>query len=198
MIARPICRPGSINTLRCAAALSTASTPRLLTSLSSSSSALLLSSSSSTKARCIAPRTHTVPTFKTRLANRSFFATMASSVPFVTLNDGNKMPQVGFGLWKVDNATCADTVYNAIKAGYRLFDGACGTSTRVEHFISLSLSLSALFLLPVTPPSGKWSAESVATARRPELPVAAVDAWPCIGMLASSIGTKPEPPHVLM
>jgi len=28
-------------------------------------------------------------------------------------------------LWKVEKATCADTVYNAIKAGYRLFDGAC-------------------------------------------------------------------------
>lgn len=53
---------------------------------------------------------------------------MATNVPYVTLNDGNKMPQVGFGLWKVDNATCADTVYNAIKTGYRLFDGACGTS----------------------------------------------------------------------
>lgn len=53
---------------------------------------------------------------------------MAASIntPYVTLNDGNKMPQVGFGLWKVDNATCADTVYNAIKTGYRLFDGACG------------------------------------------------------------------------
>lgn len=57
---------------------------------------------------------------------RSFFATMAANTPYVTLNDGNKMPQVGFGLWKVDNATCADTVYNAIKTGYRLFDGACG------------------------------------------------------------------------
>jgi hypothetical protein len=52
---------------------------------------------------------------------------MAVNTPYVTLNDGNKMPQVGFGLWKVDNATCADTVYNAIKTGYRLFDGACGT-----------------------------------------------------------------------
>jgi len=52
---------------------------------------------------------------------------MAAKTPYVTLNDGNKMPQVGFGLWKVDNATCADTVYNAIKTGYRLFDGACGT-----------------------------------------------------------------------
>jgi D-xylose reductase len=51
---------------------------------------------------------------------------MATNTPYVELNDGNKMPQVGFGLWKVDNATCADTVYNAIKSGYRLFDGACG------------------------------------------------------------------------
>ena len=41
------------------------------------------------------------------------------------------MPLVGFGLWKVDNATAADTVYNAIKVGYRLFDGACGESIPV-------------------------------------------------------------------
>jgi hypothetical protein len=46
--------------------------------------------------------------------------------PTLKLNSGHQMPQVGFGLWKVDNATCADTVYNAIKFGYRLFDGACG------------------------------------------------------------------------
>ncbi|RDW73135.1 putative D-xylose reductase [Coleophoma cylindrospora] len=45
--------------------------------------------------------------------------------PTIKLNNGCEMPQVGFGLWKVDNATCADTVYNAIKTGYRLFDGAC-------------------------------------------------------------------------
>jgi len=46
--------------------------------------------------------------------------------PTIKLNSGHAMPQVGFGLWKVDNATCADTVYNAIKTGYRLLDGACG------------------------------------------------------------------------
>lgn len=34
------------------------------------------------------------------------------------------MPQVGFGCWKVDKQTCADQIYNAIKVGYRLFDGA--------------------------------------------------------------------------
>lgn len=53
---------------------------------------------------------------------------MAPTIPTIKLNSGYDMPQVGFGLWKVDNATCADTVYNAIKTGYRLFDGACGTS----------------------------------------------------------------------
>ncbi|OCH94689.1 Aldo/keto reductase [Obba rivulosa] len=37
---------------------------------------------------------------------------------------GQKMPLVGFGLWKVTKSTCADTVYNALKAGYRLLDGA--------------------------------------------------------------------------
>lgn len=46
--------------------------------------------------------------------------------PTIKLNSGHEMPLVGFGLWKVDNATAADTVYNAIKVGYRLFDGACG------------------------------------------------------------------------
>lgn len=49
------------------------------------------------------------------------------STPLIKLNSGYQMPQIGFGLWKVDNDTCADTVYEAIKAGYRLFDGACGT-----------------------------------------------------------------------
>ena len=48
------------------------------------------------------------------------------SSPTVKLNSGYEMPLVGFGLWKVNNDTCADQVYNAIKAGYRLLDGACG------------------------------------------------------------------------
>lgn len=48
------------------------------------------------------------------------------SSPVVKLNSGYDMPLVGFGLWKVNNDTCADQVYAAIKAGYRLFDGACG------------------------------------------------------------------------
>ncbi|KKA28448.1 hypothetical protein TD95_002580 [Thielaviopsis punctulata] len=42
----------------------------------------------------------------------------------VTLASGYEMPLVGFGLWKVGRETTAETVYNAIKVGYRLFDGA--------------------------------------------------------------------------
>ncbi|KAH8813254.1 putative NAD(P)H-dependent D-xylose reductase xyl1 [Xylogone sp. PMI_703] len=54
------------------------------------------------------------------------------ATPQIKLNSGHSMPQVGFGLWKVDNATCADTVYNAIKTGYRLFDGACDYGNEKE------------------------------------------------------------------
>lgn len=53
-------------------------------------------------------------------------------VPAIKLNSGYEMPQVGFGLWKVGNDTCADTVYNAIKTGYRLFDGACDYGNEKE------------------------------------------------------------------
>lgn len=54
------------------------------------------------------------------------------TVPNVKLSSGAEMPQVGFGLWKVGNDVAADTVYNAIKAGYRLFDGACDYGNEVE------------------------------------------------------------------
>jgi len=56
----------------------------------------------------------------------------AFKVPEITLNDGRKMPQVGFGLWKVPNESASDIVYNAVKTGYRLFDGACDYGNEVE------------------------------------------------------------------
>lgn len=46
------------------------------------------------------------------------------SMSTVKLASGHQMPLVGFGLWKVPAESAADTVYNAIKVGYRLFDGA--------------------------------------------------------------------------
>jgi len=54
------------------------------------------------------------------------------NVPNIKLNNGIDMPQVGFGLWKVPNESASDIVYNAIKTGYRLFDGACDYGNEVE------------------------------------------------------------------
>ncbi|KAJ5084812.1 NAD(P)H-dependent D-xylose reductase xyl1 [Penicillium alfredii] len=54
------------------------------------------------------------------------------AAPTIKLNSGYDMPLVDFGLWKVSNDTCADQVYNAIKAGYRCFDGACDYGNEVE------------------------------------------------------------------
>ncbi|KAI0008697.1 Aldo/keto reductase [Xylariaceae sp. FL0662B] len=53
-------------------------------------------------------------------------------VPTLKLNSGYEMPQVGMGLWKVDNPVAPDTVYTAIKLGYRLFDGACDYGNEKE------------------------------------------------------------------
>ncbi len=46
---------------------------------------------------------------------------MASTV---TLNNGRQIPLVGLGLWKIPQDQTAQRVYEAIEAGYRLFDGA--------------------------------------------------------------------------
>ncbi len=44
---------------------------------------------------------------------------------YVTLNTGKQMPIEGFGVFQVkDKKECYDSVYNAIKVGYRLFDTA--------------------------------------------------------------------------
>ncbi|KIW04691.1 uncharacterized protein PV09_04425 [Verruconis gallopava] len=48
------------------------------------------------------------------------------------LASGHKMPLVGFGLWKVPANQTADIVYNAIKTGYRLFDGAYDYQNEAE------------------------------------------------------------------
>jgi 2,5-diketo-D-gluconate reductase A len=44
--------------------------------------------------------------------------------PMMTLNDGRKMPQLGFGLWQVPEAATAATTAAGLKLGYRLVDGA--------------------------------------------------------------------------
>jgi 2,5-diketo-D-gluconate reductase A len=50
--------------------------------------------------------------------------TQTTSVPYVDLNDGNRMPQLGFGVFQVPEADTAETVGLALKTGYRSIDTA--------------------------------------------------------------------------
>lgn len=51
---------------------------------------------------------------------------------YVTLNNGLKAPKIGLGLWKIPKEVAADQVYNAIKLGYRSFDGAADYGNEVQ------------------------------------------------------------------
>ncbi|KAJ2382621.1 NAD(P)H-dependent D-xylose reductase (XR), partial [Coemansia sp. RSA 2559] len=57
---------------------------------------------------------------------------MVAAEALITLRNGLKMPTVGLGLWKISKDTVAGQIYDAIKVGYRLFDGACDYGNEVE------------------------------------------------------------------
>jgi diketogulonate reductase-like aldo/keto reductase len=46
------------------------------------------------------------------------------AIPTIRLNDGNAMPQFGYGVWRVSNEEAANVVGEAVKAGYRSIDTA--------------------------------------------------------------------------
>ncbi|MFE7193457.1 aldo/keto reductase [Kitasatospora sp. NPDC057541] len=47
-----------------------------------------------------------------------------SNIPSVTLNDGTRIPQLGFGVWQVPDAEATAAVRTAIEVGYRSIDTA--------------------------------------------------------------------------
>ncbi|MEE4593391.1 aldo/keto reductase [Streptomyces sp. DSM 41524] len=47
-----------------------------------------------------------------------------SKVPFITLNNGVRMPQLGFGVWQIPDDEAQIAVRNALDAGYRSIDTA--------------------------------------------------------------------------
>lgn len=49
---------------------------------------------------------------------------MVTPIPEITLNDGLTLPAIGFGTYKLNGALGANTIVNAIDAGYRLLDSA--------------------------------------------------------------------------
>ena len=50
--------------------------------------------------------------------------TQTTPVPLLDLNDGNRIPQLGFGVFQVPADETADTVAHALQTGYRLIDTA--------------------------------------------------------------------------
>jgi diketogulonate reductase-like aldo/keto reductase len=50
--------------------------------------------------------------------------TQTTSVPFLDLNDGNRMPQLGFGVFQVPADETAEAVAHALQTGYRAIDTA--------------------------------------------------------------------------
>lgn len=60
---------------------------------------------------------------------------------YVTLNDGNKMPQLGFGVFRVpDLAVCEQAVADALETGYRLIDTAAAYAN--EEAVGAAISKS--------------------------------------------------------
>jgi D-xylose reductase len=49
---------------------------------------------------------------------------MEQQTHVVLSGSGDKMPLMGLGIWKIPNDICAETVYQAIKMGYRCIDSA--------------------------------------------------------------------------
>jgi 2,5-diketo-D-gluconate reductase A len=47
-----------------------------------------------------------------------------SKVPFITLNNGVRIPQLGFGVWQISDDEAQVAVRNALDAGYRHIDTA--------------------------------------------------------------------------
>ena len=49
---------------------------------------------------------------------------MAMESPYVTLNNGLRMPQVGLGTWDPQSGPMMEAIKNAIDSGYRHIDCA--------------------------------------------------------------------------
>lgn len=72
-----------------------------------------------------------------------------ASIPTLELNDGNRIPQVGFGVFQVPPGGTSDAVLHALRTGYRLVDTAAmyGNEAEVGEAIARSeLGRSEVFV----------------------------------------------------
>ncbi|MEV0190968.1 aldo/keto reductase [Kitasatospora purpeofusca] len=90
-----------------------------------------------------------------------------SNIPSLELNDGNLIPQLGFGVWQVPDAEATAAVRAAIEAGYRSIDTAAiyenetGTGKAVADALSGGLAREDLYITTKLWNSGTrdWSGE---------------------------------------
>ncbi|MER7751600.1 aldo/keto reductase [Kitasatospora sp. NPDC097643] len=90
-----------------------------------------------------------------------------SNIPSVTLNDGAKIPQLGFGVWQVPDGEAATAVHSAIDAGYRSIDTAAiyenetGTGKAIAEALAGGVAREDLYVTTKLWNSGTrdWSGE---------------------------------------
>lgn len=75
--------------------------------------------------------------------------TETTSVPYLDLNDGNRIPQLGFGVFQIPPEDTAEAVTYALRTGYRLIDTAAmyGNESGVRDGVRTSgLNRSEVFI----------------------------------------------------
>ncbi|MGV8953624.1 MAG: aldo/keto reductase [Cypionkella sp.] len=65
-----------------------------------------------------------------------------TDMPTITLNDGNIIPQLGFGVWQVGNDDAVPVVGEALRTGYRAIDTAQGYGN--EEGVGKAIAASGL------------------------------------------------------
>ena len=72
-----------------------------------------------------------------------------STVPFVEMNSGARIPQLGFGVFQVDPAETKRVVLDALEVGYRHIDTAAGYANEAavgEAIVESGIDRSELFI----------------------------------------------------
>jgi diketogulonate reductase-like aldo/keto reductase len=66
--------------------------------------------------------------------------TQTTPVPYLDLNDGNHIPQLGFGVFQVPPEETAETVLAALRTGYRMIDTAAAYGNEAGVYDGLRAS----------------------------------------------------------
>ncbi|MUL44278.1 aldo/keto reductase [Streptomonospora sp. PA3] len=80
-----------------------------------------------------------------------------TTVPDVTLNNGVRIPQLGFGVWQVDGSEVVDAVSTALETGYRSIDTAAAYGN--EEGVGEALRRSGLPREEVFVTSKLWNSD---------------------------------------